>query len=218
MEQPNPSRTEEEEKLQQLLINFDPNQDLSWLSLYQNQFARWDLGGPSPNLQRLIRTWIPSGKRILVPGCGFGNDAIALAQAGYEVYALDFVEEALIHAKVQAQQRGVSLEWVHQDLFEEKQEWNHFFDAWAELTCFCAIDPKKRKDYLQQVTRWLKPEGLFVGIFYVELPPPGPPYHSSPEEIRLLFEKELHFLHFERSPDSVERRKNHEWEGVFRKR
>src|SRR4051794_41423 len=36
-----------------------------------------------------------AGKRILVPGCGFGEDAIRLALLGAEVYGCDVSPEAI---------------------------------------------------------------------------------------------------------------------------
>jgi SAM-dependent methyltransferase len=43
-----------------------------------------------------------AGKRILVPGCGFGEDAVRLALLGAEVYAFDLSPEAVDIARTRA--------------------------------------------------------------------------------------------------------------------
>lgn len=47
-----------------------------------------------------------AGKRILIPGCGFGDDAIRLAKLGAEVYASDLSEELLRIARTRARRAG----------------------------------------------------------------------------------------------------------------
>lgn len=53
-------------------------------------------------------------KRILVPGCGFGEDAIRLALLGAEVFASDLSEELLAIARARAVKAGVA-ERIHFD-------------------------------------------------------------------------------------------------------
>jgi ubiquinone/menaquinone biosynthesis C-methylase UbiE len=48
-----------------------------------------------------------AGKRVLVPGCGFGEDAIRLAKLGAQVYAFDISPELLEIAVARAKSMGV---------------------------------------------------------------------------------------------------------------
>lgn len=46
------------------------------------------------------------GKRVLVPGCGFGDDAVRLAKLGADVYAFDLSPEVLEIARQRAARMG----------------------------------------------------------------------------------------------------------------
>lgn len=49
----------------------------------------------------------PAGKRVFLPGCGFGNDAIRLAKLGAEVHASDISPELVAIARIRAERAGV---------------------------------------------------------------------------------------------------------------
>jgi SAM-dependent methyltransferase len=70
---------------------------------WQNQYATgqtpWDRGAPAPALLDYLATHPVTG-RILVPGCGTGQDVKALAQAGAaEVTGLDLAPLAVERAQ-----------------------------------------------------------------------------------------------------------------------
>jgi thiopurine S-methyltransferase len=53
----------------------------------------------------------------------------------------------------------------------------------VEHTCFCAIDPSRRSDYLAAVTRLLAPGGWLLGLFWCHTLPGGPPFGSDPQQL-----------------------------------
>ena len=53
----------------------------------------------------------------------------------------------------------------------------------VEHTCFCAIDPSRRSDYLGAVTRLLVPGGWLLGLFWCHDRPGGPPFGSDPQQL-----------------------------------
>jgi SAM-dependent methyltransferase len=55
----------------------------------------------------LLMAQKPAGKRVLVPGCGFGEDAIRLAALGAEVHASDLSPELLEIARRRAARMGL---------------------------------------------------------------------------------------------------------------
>lgn len=57
-----------------------------------------------------LRAWNVRGKRVLVPGCGFGNDALILALMGAEVSAFDLSPETASIARSRAERHGVALD------------------------------------------------------------------------------------------------------------
>ena len=68
------------------------------------------------------------------------------------------------------------------------------FDAVFEHTCFCAIPPDRRPDYARALSKSIKPDGLFLAIFYrnpSDRAEPGPPFGCTMEEVDALFEREF---------------------------
>lgn len=86
--------------------------------------ARWDLryasgeyvprAHPSPFLLEWLDR-IPVGRALDV-ATGTGRNAFALAEAGYEVDAVDISEVAIDRARAEAQRRGLDVNWWVADL------------------------------------------------------------------------------------------------------
>ncbi len=55
----------------------------------------------------LLMAQDPAGKKVLVPGCGFGEDAIRLANLGADVYASDLSPDLLEIARQRADRTGL---------------------------------------------------------------------------------------------------------------
>ena len=66
----------------------------------------------------LVEDWLPrlSVGRALDVACGAGRNAIFLAQAGYQVDAVDISHEGLELARQQARSQGPGINWIEQDL------------------------------------------------------------------------------------------------------
>ena len=67
-----------------------------------------------------LQDWLPKFPvgRALDVACGAGRNAVLLAQAGYEVDAIDISREGLKLARQSAEKLGVSINWIEQDLDE----------------------------------------------------------------------------------------------------
>lgn len=82
--------------------------------------SRAQLWRPSPLLPfalTLIARHGPGpGRRALDVACGAGRDAVFLALAGYEVEAIDVLDDALARARDLARRNGVVLRTIRQDL------------------------------------------------------------------------------------------------------
>lgn len=62
------------------------------------------------------------------------------------------------------------------------------FDLILEQTFFCALDPKLRRDYVNQMANLLTPEGRLIGLlFNIPLNTDHPPFGGNEEEYRKLF-------------------------------
>jgi SAM-dependent methyltransferase len=100
------------------------------------------------------------GKRVLDLGGGSGSAAIAFAQLGAIVIALDNTEAGLARARARAEQAEVKVEWRTGDLADLA-----FLRAESIDAAFCAaavatVDDAAR--LFRQVQRVLKPNGPFV--------------------------------------------------------
>jgi len=61
---------------------------------------------------------------------------------------------------------------------------NDEFDYILEYTCFCAIDPQRRAEYIHSVSSLLKPGGLYIALaFPIGCRRGGPPFVVTPDEL-----------------------------------
>lgn len=194
-----------------------------WQEIYEeseDHSPGWNLGEPNPELVwRLAndKPAIPPGS-VLVPGCGYGHDALALAQAGFEVSALDFAPMALEGARQAFADAGLSGEFIQSSVFDLGRDYDARFDFIFEHTCFCAIHPERRAEYAQLAARVLKPGGQLIGVFYYHGREGGPPWNTTPEQVREAFEPSFECRTLVVAQRSVERRAGKElWARFFLK-
>lgn len=183
-----------------------------WEGMYAAGEDGWELGGPHPTLVHLLSSAPPPGRRVAVPGCGRGHDARRLARHGYEVTAFDFVPAVLDEARALAGREGVAVDFQARDLFALGPEYAEAFDGVWEYTCFCAIDPRRRPEYVEVVASLLKPVGWFLAVFFpVRDGAGGPPFPVNLSEVRRLLERRFRVEHEGRPPRPVPARASAEW-------
>jgi len=68
----------------------------------------------------LLEDWLPKLPvgRALDVACGAGRNSLFLAQAGYQVDAIDISPEGLKQAEKKAGEQGLSINWIEHDLDE----------------------------------------------------------------------------------------------------
>ena len=159
-----------------------------WEANYQTNETPWEKGAPSPGLVEFLRTE-PIHGRVLVPGCGFGHDARALAATADEVVGIDIAPSAVKGARAFPNVGGESYELA--DLFALPPRLRGCFDWVWEHTCFCAIDPSMREAYVAAVAGALRPGGHLLAVFYLDpghaRPDEGPPFGVSQAELDAFF-------------------------------
>lgn len=100
------------------------------------------------------------GKRILVPGCGAGEDAIRLASLGAEVYAFDLSPELLTIARQRAALHpGIKTDFAGMAA-EELIYASQFFDAVFFLDILHHVDIPRA---MQEIRRVLKSGAIIIG-------------------------------------------------------
>ena len=180
----------------------EANKQKFWCQKYEENFMPWDLEEPATALtDALAQLKIPKS-RILVPGCGTGNDAAYLARQGHIVTAVDISPNAI---KIAKERYGdiQQLEFIQGDVFQFPDSFSNSFDLVFEHTCYCAINPVRRNELLRVWKRVLVESGHLLGIFFTMDRRSGPPFGGSEWEIRQRLKKDFEFLYWNRWRRSV---------------
>jgi len=117
-------------------------------------------------------------------GCGLGDNAIALQQAGFDVTAFDLSNTAIDWAKQRHQASGVSFQQA--DLFELPPKWIGAFDLVHETYTIQALKGTLRAAAFAEIASLVKPGGKLLAVCRSrpdEQPTSGPPWPISPEEM-----------------------------------
>ena len=170
------------------------NEDRDWEALYQANDTFWDHGEASPGLVDYLaaNSSLPLGQ-ALVPGCGRGHDARALAQAGWAATGLDLAPRSVPLAKRLADEERLPIDYRIGDFLSDEP--HKLFDLVFEHTLFCAIPPVRRDDYVQALRRWLKPGGLYLAVNYMITEDNGePPFSTTTAELDERFGEPFELL------------------------
>jgi SAM-dependent methyltransferase len=197
------------------------NPNLEWQRRYEENDMPWDKGIAAPPLTQYLSAH-PIAGRVLVPGCGLGHDVRALAaQTGCTVVGLDLAAAAVTGGSRLTAEAGLtaSASFVLGDFFKLDPAMAGAFDWLVEHTCFCAIEPSQRPDYVRSAATALRPGGKIFGIFY--LTPDvedGPPFRISQEELFAFFAANFDVLEHWVPTVSFPGRENRELVAILQKR
>lgn len=189
-----------------------------WDEKYLLQNTGWDLEGPTPVFENIAKT-ISKGK-LCILGCGKGYDAILFAENDFKVTAVDFAPEAIKSLNNLVNKKPENLKVLQKDIFKLNKDFFEYFDYVIEQTCFCAIHPSRRLNYIQLVTNILKKNGKLIGLWFPldkNISEAGPPYGISVKEIKSYFNKKWKVEKEEFSKLSVSSRTGREKLIIFKK-
>jgi thiopurine S-methyltransferase len=194
----------------------EPDRPDFWKQLYADGRDRWELGAAAPPLAARLRGAMAAGSlapgRVIVPGCGRGHEVLLLAELGFDATGLDFVDEVLIPARAEAERRGLVASFVAGDWFAaaDRPGWAGSFDLVVEHTCFCAIDPGRRDEYVDVASALLRPGGRLLGLLWNCGAAGGPPWDTAPDDMRRIFGRRFTVDVLEPAEGSVSQRRG-EW-------
>ncbi len=189
----------------------------AWENKYQSGQVRWDLGCPAPPFINLLAK-APKPGRMAVLGCGSGQDAMLFATAGFDVVGFDFAPSAIRVACEGAKNRGVKAQFLQRNIFALETDFGGSFDYVLEHSCFCAIDPALRPQYIQVVKTLLKPGGQLIALFYTHSrPSERPPFGIKPRAILDSFAPDFDVILFNAAKDSISRQNGKEHLAIFQR-
>lgn len=186
-----------------------------WEERYAGENLGWDIGSVSPPLQAYIDQLERKEARILIPGAGYGYEAIYMYESGFkDITVVDIAAKPLeaIQAKCPDFPKD---RLVQKDFFElELKE----FDLVLEQTFFCALAPELRSSYVKKMHELLKDGGKLAGLFFdFPLTENGPPFGGSKAEYLDLFQPMFRILTLSRAYNSIDPRQGNELFFIFEK-
>lgn len=141
------------------------------------QGEKFDASRTEPLFQRLLdrggqaTPQLPAtGGRALVPGCGRGYAVVSLEKAGYRAEGLEIAPTAAQAATAHVRSQGCRAEVKVGDFFEVPRE--RQFDLVFDATFLCAIDPKLRSSWAEQMAGIIAPGGQ-LATYIFPIRPPG---------------------------------------------
>lgn len=185
-----------------------------WENKYQEQQTGWNVGQISTPLKEYIDQLVNKDLKILIPGAGFGHEALYLQSQGFSnITVIDLAATPLNYLI----ERGFPKENTREIDFFACHEKG--FDLILEQTFFCALDPKLRKQYALKMHELLAPKGKLAGVlFSFPLTHEGPPFGGCHEEYIELFSEHFEIKTLDKSYNSIEPRQGRELFFIFEKK
>ena len=201
-------------------MNSDVSSSKFWDNCYINHNTGWDLGSVTP----VFKDWCDNLQKkysIFVPGAGNGYDPLYFASKGHSVTAVDFSKEAINAMTAKAKKQQININIIKQDIFKLDSTLFNSFDYVIEYTFFCAIDRKRRLDYIKIMNNILKKDGELIGLFLPILKDKkdgGPPYSINVDKVITQFSNYFDILKSKKHKLSIDARISNEQYIHFRKR
>ncbi len=160
----------------------DSSQPGFWDERFASKLTPWDKGGVPQALQDFVKNAVQP-MTTLIPGCGLGHEVALLAQAGWDIVAIDFSPEAVASAKTNIGSWGSHV--IEADFFHYQPE--RQLDLIYERAFLCALPPSMRGDIVARWAALLSGGGLLAGFFYIdsslERSLRGPPFSIARDEL-----------------------------------
>ncbi len=153
----------------------------AWELLYRGR-PTWELGGPDPSLLSALDTFDVRPGRVLDLGCGTGDNAIALAQQGFDVVAIDISDRAISQARAKAREADCSVDFAVGSVVDLDGVTGPF-DLFVDRGCLHSLSGSDDRDALAANMKRLAADGChaYVAGFV--------PMGGMPSPARLLAER-----------------------------
>jgi len=148
----------------------------------------WDIGRPQGEIIRLAEEGEIRGA-VLDAGCGTGENALFLANQGYEVTGIDAIGAAIRKAKEKSRGRRVPAVFLEWDALEISRLGKRF-DTVIDCGLFHVFSDEERPLYVEGLSSILIPGGTFRMLCFSEMEPGDwGPRRVTQREIREAFDR-----------------------------
>lgn len=171
-------------------------EDLYKENYKQNENIPWAQMKPNEHLLEYIKLNPSSGKALVV-GCGLGDDAVVLSQAGYDVTAIDISHSAIKWCQERFDECEV--EFIVQDVFELPQDMVGAYDFVFESLTIQSLPIEFREKIITAIASLLSQNGKILVVAHAkdeESKKDGPPWPLEQEHIDIFKEIGLSELEF----------------------
>jgi methyl halide transferase len=178
-----------------------------WTERYNSCQTGWDAGSITTPIKTYMDGVKDKSLRILIPGCGFGHEAVYLFEQGFShITLVDLSDKPLQDLKNRLPDFP-SERLIQGDFFDLAGQ----FDLIIEQTFFCAISPSLRPAYARKAADLLAPGGYLMGVlFNCAFPQEGPPFGGDKEEYLPYFTPYFEVRHFDLCYNSIAPRQGNE--------
>jgi SAM-dependent methyltransferase len=188
-------------------------QDNFWEERWQSHNIGWDLGEVSPPIKAYIDQLEDKDLRILIPGAGNSYEAQYIISKGFKNVFINDISASAIKSFCTRVPSFPKNQIFNRDFFTLNCA---PFDLILEQTFFCAILPKRRKDYIQKMSELLVPEGRLVGLLFNREFDQGPPFGGGKRQYESLFKEKFQLDILETAYNSIQPRQGVELFFKFR--
>jgi len=124
----------------------------------------WDRGGPNPTFAQWIadRRRDGAGRRALVVGCAFGDDAELVAAQGFATTAFDVAPTAIAGARARFPDSAV--EYTVVDVLEPPAAWRQAFDLVVECITVQSMPPADHAAASASIASFVAPGGTLLVV------------------------------------------------------
>lgn len=152
----------------------------------------WIHARPHPLLaawldQPEVRNADHTGQRALVVGTGLGDDAIALANHGWQVTAFDYSPHAISWSRERFPDSNV--DWRVENVFALPESWRGRFDLVLEVHTIQALPVTRRQATIQAITDTVAMGGTLIVVTMtrdIRQPLRGRPWPLTEQELRSI--------------------------------
>ena len=192
-----------------------------WQERYIDDNIPWDTKTTTPALIDSIDH--TTRKKIAILGCGYSKDSIFLSNKKHNVYSVDFASKPIEYlSKLKNKYNIDTLNPINADIFNLPKMYPGFFDIVLEYTCFCAIMPSRRLDYVKLVSKILNKNGQFIALFFPvnkrEEQGDGPPFYVNLDETLSLFDDLFDIEKIDENINSIKPRRGFETLVIMKKK
>jgi cyclopropane fatty-acyl-phospholipid synthase-like methyltransferase len=128
--------------------------------IYRYFKAPWDVGARKELVELVEEGRIKPGRAIDL-GSGAGDNAVWLAEQGFDVTGVDFSEAAVQEARSRASEAGVEVDFIIDDL-TDLQHVSGPFDFLLDYGVLDDLRPQARQDYARNVQRLARPGSQYL--------------------------------------------------------